>query len=176
MTQHTVKRLAYAALSLTFLVSQLLVNWIHPFALPEMWAIVVLTFAAYRLGRMMSYDLIFETYRSPFVVTGPDPTGAGDTTFPRVENGIVEALGNLLCCPICTATWVSALLLDLYQFVPVLVLGLSLIFALAGGAELLGATTEFLEWRGQAAREDAGALARERNRAEVRKILEEAES
>ncbi len=123
--------------------------------------LVQLAFASYRLGRMVAYDKVFETYRQPVAKTIPDPTGAGDTTAPR-GTGARQALGELITCPICAGTWISAGMVYALQLFPNAARMFMAIFSAIGIAEFLDAATEALQWFGQAEREEAGALGRQK--------------
>lgn len=123
--------------------------------------LTLLAFSTYRLGRMIAYDRVMEPFRQFFTVTEPDSTGAGDTVNPKGE-GFQQALGQLICCPICAGTWVAALLTYLLYLFP----GPARVFltmtAAIGIAELLGALTEALSWSGQYARTMSGSKMIER--------------
>lgn len=116
-----------------------------------------LAFASYRLGRMIAYDKVFETYRLPFAKTVPDPSGAGDTTAPR-GTGARQALGELITCPICVGTWIAASLVYALQLFPNAGRAFLAIFSAIGIAEFLDAMTEALQWFGQVEREEAGTM------------------
>jgi Protein of unknown function (DUF1360) len=130
--------------------------------------LIQLAFAAYRLGRMVAYDKVFETYRLPFAKTIPDPTGAGDTTAPR-GTGARQALGELITCPICAGTWISAGLVYALQLFPNAARAFLAIFSAIGIAEFLDAATEALQWFGQVEREEAGTMVRHKRSVTVRK-------
>ncbi len=117
---------------------------------------VQLGFASYRLGRMVSYDKVMEGYRAPFVETVPDPSGMGMTTESR-GTGARQAIGDLLCCPVCVGTWIAAGLVYALNLVPKQTRIFLNITSSIGLAELLDAATEALEWTGQNQREQAGA-------------------
>lgn len=111
--------------------------------------------ATYRLGRLISYDKVFEPYRAPFTETVPDPSGQGDTVEPK-GTGVQAAIGELICCPICSGTWAAAgLVYGLNLFPNITRLFISIMSAI-GAAEVLNAATEALQWGGQLAREKAG--------------------
>lgn len=114
--------------------------------------------SSYRLGRMVSYDRVMAAYRAPFTETVPDPTGAGETVDPRGV-GWRRALGELISCPICAGTWISALLVYGLEIAPRPTRTLLAIAGATGLAELFNALTEVLSWGGQAARERAGTEA-----------------
>lgn len=115
----------------------------------------LLAFSTYRLGRLIAYDRVMEPFRKFFTVTMPDSTGAGDTVDAKGV-GIQQALGQLICCPICAGTWMAALLTyALYLFPGPATVFLTMTAAI-GVAELLGALTEALSWSGQHARTQVG--------------------
>ncbi len=124
---------------------------------PSALELVQLAFASYRLGRMVAYDKVFESYRHPFAKTIPDPTGAGDTTAPR-GTGVRHTIGELLTCPICAGTWISAGLVYFLNLYPSAARTFLAITSAIGAAEFLNSATEAFEWLGQAEREEAGAM------------------
>jgi hypothetical protein len=121
----------------------------------EPFDLALLGLSSYRLGRMVSYDLVMQTYRAPFTETVPDPTGAGDTVQPR-GSGWRRAIGELISCPICAGTWISAFLTYGLEIAPRPTRVLLTIVSATGLAELVNALTEWLSWGGQASRERAG--------------------
>ncbi|HEX9075626.1 MAG TPA: DUF1360 domain-containing protein [Anaerolineae bacterium] len=118
--------------------------------------LIQLALASYRLGRLISYDKVFETYRAPFTRTIPDPSGAGMTVEPR-GRGIRAAIGDMICCPVCSGTWVAAGLVYGLNLFPQATRSFLAIMSSIGAAELINAATEALEWTGQLAREKAGS-------------------
>lgn len=135
--------------------------------LPEIpdWAFLpLLGLAAFRGGRAIAYNFIFKWLRDLFGIREVDDTsGAGQSNEP-VGKGFQHAIGELLCCPICSGTWVGVVLMLAYAFVPAL--GTALIYGLAaaGIAEILDWLSEFLFWKGRAAREEAGTQWLRKNR------------
>jgi hypothetical protein len=126
--------------------------------------LVLLIFATYRLGHLISYDRVTEPIRLLFTETLPDPTGAGETVEAKGE-GFQQAIGQLLCCPICSGTWVAAgLVYALYLWPDPMRLFLTMTAAI-GAAEILNAVGEALSWTGQHKRTLSGAqmTARKKN-------------
>ncbi len=117
--------------------------------------LAMLGLATYRLGRMVAYDKVFEAERAPFADTVPDPTGAGETVTPR-GSGAQLAVGELISCPICVGTWISALLVYGLGVLPGPTRTFLKVMAGIGLAELVNAATEFMQWNGEAARVQAG--------------------
>jgi hypothetical protein len=125
--------------------------------------LVMLGLSAYRMGRLVSYDLVSQNYRALFTETVPDPTGAGDTVVPA-GTGWRRAIGELIACPICAGTWISAGLVYGMELLPGPTRVLMTIMSATGLAELVNAATEYLQWNGQAARERAGSYSRAKKR------------
>ncbi|MFN2224653.1 MAG: DUF1360 domain-containing protein [Anaerolineae bacterium] len=122
----------------------------------EPFDLALLGLSSYRMGRLISYDLVMQPYRAPFTETVPDPTGAGDTIQPKGA-GWRRALGELICCPICAGTWISAILTYGLELAPRPTRVMLTIMSATGLAELVNALTEWLSWGGQASREHAGS-------------------
>ncbi len=123
--------------------------------------LALLGLSTYRLGRLIAYDRVMEPLRKFFTETVPDSTGAGESVEPKGE-GFQQALGQLICCPICAGTWVAALLTyALYVFPGPTHVFLVMTSAIAI-AELFGALTEALSWSGQYTRTMSGAKMLER--------------
>lgn len=133
-------------------------------AIPSLSALelALLGLSTFRLGRLIAYDRVMEPLRRFFTETHPDSTGAGDTVDPKGE-GFQQALGQLICCPICAGTWVAALLTYLYFIVPGPTYVFLIMTAAIAIAELLGALTEAFTWTGQYARTMSGAKMLERS-------------
>jgi hypothetical protein len=118
--------------------------------------LVLLSLATYRMGHLISYDRVMEPLRSLFTETVPDSTGAGDSVEPK-GTGFQNAIGQLLCCPICSGTWAAAgLVYALYTF-PAPARVFITILAAVGAAEILNAAGELFSWGGQYARTMSGA-------------------
>lgn len=112
--------------------------------------------ASYRMGRMISYDKVFETYRSPVTETVPDASGFGETVEAKGQ-GVQQALGDLICCPICVGTWAAAFLVYGLRLAPRPTRMMLAIMSSVGLAEFVNAATEYLQWTGQIARERSGS-------------------
>jgi len=96
-----------------------------------------------------------EPYRAPFTETIPDDSGAGATVEPTGE-GWRRAVGELIACPICTGTWIAAVLVYGLQVLPGPTRALMAIMSVIGIGEVLNAATEALSWHAQLARERVG--------------------
>lgn len=121
--------------------------------------LVLLSLATYRMGHLISYDRVMEPLRSLFTETVPDSTGAGDSVEPK-GIGFQNAIGQLLCCPICSGTWAAAgLVYALYAF-PAPARVFITILAVVGAAEILNSAGELFSWGGQYARTMSGAQMR----------------
>ena len=124
--------------------------------------LVLLGFSTYRLGRLIAYDRVMEPFRQFYTNTVPDSTGAGELVDPKGE-GFQQAMGQLICCPICAGTWVAALLTYALYLFPGPTYVFLMMTAAIGVAEILGAMTEAMSWAGQYARTMSGAKMMERN-------------
>jgi hypothetical protein len=129
--------------------------------------LVLLIFATYRLGHLISYDRVTEPIRSLFTETLPDPSGAGETVEAKGE-GFQQAFGQLICCPICSGTWAAAALVYALYLWPDPVRVFLAMTAAVGAAEILNAAGEALSWNGQHHRNQSGAQAAARKRNIVR--------
>ena len=129
--------------------------------------LVLLSFATFRLGRLIAYDRVMEPVRQFFNTTVPDPTGAGDTVEPKGE-GFQQSIGQLICCPVCAGTWVAALLTYLLYIFPGPTRVFLVMTGVIGAAELLNAAAEAWSWTGQQARTISGSIMREQERARQR--------
>ena len=116
--------------------------------------VALLGLAAFRLGRLVSYDRVMEPLRSPFAQTVPDPTGAGESVEPKGA-GWRRSAGELLSCPICSGTWIATALLYGLEFAPGPTRVLMAIMSAMGLSEMLDSLTEWLCWNAQAARKQA---------------------
>lgn len=118
--------------------------------------LILLTLATLRLGRLIAFDVVAEPVRLPFTRTVPDETGAGDTVEAR-GTGARRAIGQLISCPICAGTWVSAVLVyGLYAFPQPTRVFLALT-ATIGLAEILNAVIETLCWSADLSRSRVGS-------------------
>ena len=104
---------------------------------------------------MAALDKVFEPLRIFFTETKEDETGAGKTVEPKGQ-GVQRSLGELISCPICAGTWISAALVYGLHLLPNPTRLFLWITSSIGGAELLNAMTEALSWAGQKARKEAG--------------------
>lgn len=118
---------------------------------------ILLGLSTYRLGHLVSYDRVMEPLRAPFARTVPDPTGAGESVEPHGE-GARSAIGQLISCPICTGTWLSAGVVSLMIWFPAIVRFFLWMTAAVALSEILQSVTEALSWSGQLSRARAGAL------------------
>jgi hypothetical protein len=116
---------------------------------------LLLGLAVFRAGRLASFDKVTEPLREPFTRTEPNETGAGENVVAE-GTGAKRAIGELISCPICTGTWIAALLTYALYLAPGPTRVLLTILGASGAAELLNASAETLTWTGQAARKESG--------------------
>ncbi len=111
--------------------------------------------AAHRIGRMIAFERVAEPIREPFTATVPDQTGTDETVVAR-GRGVRWAVGELLSCPTCVATWAAlALSIGMHVF-PGPTRFMVRVLSIAGVAELNHVAVEHLEWSARKARRSAG--------------------
>jgi hypothetical protein len=144
-------------LELVFLVAAYAVGTQLP-DIPVGWFYVLLGLAAFRGGRAVAFNKVFEWLRDLLdcrIVT--DSSGAGENVEPTDKPGLKQTLGELVTCPICAGTWFGMALLVMNALHPALGKGVIVCLAAAGIAELLHWLSEYLSWGGRRSREEAGA-------------------
>jgi hypothetical protein len=117
--------------------------------------LVMLGFATFRLGHLISFDKVTEPLRLPFTETKMDDFGAAMTVEARGE-GVQRALGELVSCPICSGTWVAAALVYGLNLFPGPARILTTIMGAIGMGEALHSLTEALSWTAARARREVG--------------------
>lgn len=117
--------------------------------------LAMLGLATYRMARLASFDKVLEPIRLQFAEVKPDQFGADTTVEPRGE-GARRALGELICCPICTGTWIAAALTYGLHYLPGPTRLLVTIMSAIGMGELLHSLTEVLHWKAWEARKHVG--------------------
>lgn len=117
--------------------------------------LVMLGFATYRLGHLISFDKVTEPLRLPFTETKMDDYGAAMTVEARGE-GVQRAVGELISCPICSGTWAAAALVYGLHLFPGPARLFTTVLGAIGMGELLHALTEALSWTATLARKKSG--------------------
>jgi hypothetical protein len=117
--------------------------------------LALLGLSTYRLGRLVAFEKVFDPIRAPFTEEKDDVYGAGKVIEAKGE-GVIKSLGELISCPICAGTWISAALVYAIQMFPNPTRIFLWIHSSIGIAEILNALTEALTWSGNAARKRAG--------------------
>jgi hypothetical protein len=117
--------------------------------------LAMLGLATYRLARLASFDKVLEPVRLQFAEVKPDQFGADNTVEPKGE-GAQRAVGELICCPICTGTWIAAALTYGLCYLPGPTRLLITIMGAIGMGELLHNLTEALHWKAWEARKHVG--------------------
>jgi hypothetical protein len=113
--------------------------------------LVMLGFATYRLGHLISFDKVTEPLRLPFTETKMDDFGAAMTVEARGE-GVQRAFGELISCP----TWVAAALVYGLNLFPGPARIFTTIMGAIGMSEVLHSLTEALSWTATLARKEVG--------------------
>ncbi len=98
--------------------------------------IVLLAGATFHLSRVITKDTIMSFIRAPF--TRFEGSGApGETNEqPRKESELQHAVGELLSCPFCMATWVAAAFTYGYTFFPKITRLIAAMFCVVGLADV----------------------------------------
>ncbi len=122
------------------------------------WCLLAL--ATFRMSRLLAYDSVMQTYRSPVVEVVPHDSGAGDTTQAKPGRGIKRAIGELITCPICNGTWIAAGLVYGLCLAPNYTRTLITVMSAVGAAEILQGGFEALQWNGELMRHQTGAQMR----------------
>lgn len=127
----------------------------HQRATLKPFDLVLLGLSAFRMGRMIAFEGVTAPLREPFTEARADDSGAGQTVTAR-GGGVRHVIGELVSCPICAGTWVSAGLVYGLHLLPAPTRLLLAIMSTTGVAELLYSTTEALDWTARAARRRCG--------------------
>jgi hypothetical protein len=152
---------SYALLSGVFNVGLALFCWRRKAERLDLKDWGLLTLATFRMSRMVAYDKVMQTYRSPVVEVVPHDSGAGETTQAKPgTTGIKRALGELISCPICNGTWISAGLVYGLCLAPNYTRTLINVMSVMGAVEIMNAAFEAVQWKGELARHQTGAQMR----------------
>ncbi|MGW5951920.1 DUF1360 domain-containing protein [Bacillus mycoides] len=105
----------------------------------------IFALAAFRLTRLIVYDKITAFLRRPFIdeleITEPD---GSVSAFTKVKGkGLRKWIGELLSCYWCTGVWVSAFLLVLYKWIPIVAEPVLALLAIAGAAAIIETITGY---------------------------------
>ncbi|MBM7693008.1 hypothetical protein JOC77_002447 [Peribacillus deserti] len=105
----------------------------------NLWLLFIIGLASFRLTRLLVFDKITEFIRAPFFdeITETDEHGNEEVYIIPKNKGPKKFIGELLSCFWCTGIWVSAFLLGVHYFIPVLGDPFILIFAVAAIGSLL---------------------------------------
>ena len=99
--------LPYATLAAAFNTSLAVVLW-RSKRVPQLTAtdIVLLGVATHKLSRLITKERVTSFLRAPFV-RYQGPAGHGEVDEAPRGHGVQRAVGELLVCPYCIATWVA---------------------------------------------------------------------
>jgi hypothetical protein len=113
--------------------------------------LLLLGLASFRVGRMLAYEGVAAPLRAPFTETTDDSYGAAKTVVAE-GTGARRAIGELLSCPICAATWVAAGMVYGLHLFPSPTRAFMAIMGTTGVAQIVYSLTEALSWCAQMAR------------------------
>jgi len=108
-------------------------------------------------GRMVAYERVAAPIRETITDTVPDGSGAGEAVV-SAGAGWRWAIGEVVSCPICIGTWVSAGLVYGRQLAPRPTRAFLTIMSATGAAQILSETTEALTWSGRSFRKQAAPV------------------
>lgn len=119
--------------------------------------LALLGLATYRTGRLVAYERVAAPLRDPLTETVPDGSGAGEAVV-AAGAGWRWALGELVSCPICIGTWISAGLVYGLHLAPRPTRVFLAVMSATGVAQILSETTEALTWSSRSDRKQAAPI------------------
>jgi len=107
--------------------------------------LLILTFASFRLTRLLVFDKITEFVRRPFFDEWTEVNENEEEEIYLVpkKGGIKNFLGELLSCYWCSGIWSAALLVCLYYLFPGVMTPIALILAIAGAAAIIETIVQY---------------------------------
>jgi hypothetical protein len=120
---------------------------------------ILLALATFRLGHLVAYDRVMEPFRQPFARTVPDATGAGESVEAKGA-GVRQTIGQLITCPICAGTWISAGLVFALLWLPDITRIFLWMTAAVAAVEVVNPLVETWCWGGQFLRARVGEINR----------------
>lgn len=118
---------------------------------PGLIEITLMGLASHRIGRIVAFERVAVPIREPFTATVPDDSGVDDTVVAR-GRGVQWAIGELLSCPTCVASWAALMLYVGSTTLPGPTRAFVNVLAAAGVAEIVHNAVEQLEWSARSAR------------------------
>jgi hypothetical protein len=98
--------------------------------------IVLLAGATFHVSRLITKDTILSFLRAPFT-RYKEPGAPGEVNEePRKETEFQHAVGELVSCPFCMATWVAAAFTYGYSLFPTLTRLVASLFCIVGVADV----------------------------------------
>ena len=99
--------------------------------------ILLLSGATFHLSRLITKDAVLSFLRAPFTRYKEPGAPSEVNEEPRKESEVQHAIGELVSCPFCMATWVAAGLTYAYVFFPRLTRLIAGMFCTIGLADAL---------------------------------------
>ncbi|MFC5772957.1 DUF1360 domain-containing protein [Ectobacillus antri] len=104
----------------------------------DWFMLVIFSFAAFRLTRLLVFDKITRFIRAPFIDEIEVQEDGAFVTYTKIKGqGMQRWFGELLSCYWCTGVWVTALLLLGYYWLPRVTEPLLFLLAIAGVAAVI---------------------------------------
>jgi hypothetical protein len=99
----------------------------------------ILSFAVFRMTRLLVFDRITEFIRAPFFeeIKERDENGEWETYLVPKKGGIRGFIGELLSCYWCMGIWVTGFVLAAYWWYPTISFPFILLFSIAGLAAII---------------------------------------
>jgi len=112
----------------------------------NVWTLLMIGLASFRLTRLVVFDKITEFIRRPFLdeVVEVNENGDEEVYILPKEKGIRRWIGELLSCYWCSGIWCSAFLVGLYLFYPIVAEPLIVILAVASVAAIIETFIQYL--------------------------------
>jgi hypothetical protein len=119
---------------------------------------IMLSLSASMIGRTVAYLGVFDWVRFLLVKEVPHSSGAGADNHPKYSSGPLAAIGELMCCPVCSGTWGGMALIVVFKYFPSWGNTLMTAFSVAALAWFASFATQLVEWKTNEARENTGNL------------------
>ncbi len=119
----------------------------------------LITLASFRLTRLFVYDKVTGFFRDWFLDIGVGTGESGELVLVRERpvRGPRRTLTELVGCPWCLGLWLTTVVVFAFYATPYAWLPI-LVFALAGVVSLLQLLANFLGWRAESAKQEAGGI------------------
>ncbi|MCA1062078.1 DUF1360 domain-containing protein [Rossellomorea sp. AcN35-11] len=110
----------------------------------DIFEIIILGLAVFRMTHLIVFDKITESLRSPFFdeVTEMGENGVEEIFLVPKQGGLKGFMGELLSCYWCTGIWVALFLYAGNIFLPLIFVPIITVLAVAGIASIVEAAVQ----------------------------------